>query len=80
MRDQVKELDSQSTFRKVFSASDRAESLQDLQDTIKAALEEMQVSGLGSPPGRSPDVYRRESCQLLVGLNTMDLITDLCKF
>ncbi|KAG8921159.1 hypothetical protein FRC00_009057, partial [Tulasnella sp. 408] len=43
VRDKVKELDSQSTFMKVFSASDRAESLQDLQDTIKAALEEMQT-------------------------------------
>ncbi|KAG8967235.1 hypothetical protein FRB90_010899, partial [Tulasnella sp. 427] len=44
VRDKVAEFTSQSTFRKAFSATDTAESLAGLQDTIKTALEEMQTT------------------------------------
>ncbi|KAG8967206.1 hypothetical protein FRB90_010901, partial [Tulasnella sp. 427] len=44
VRDKVAEFTSQSKFRKAFSATDTAESLAGLQDTIKTALEEMQTT------------------------------------
>lgn len=79
MRAKVEALQSQSSFKKAFSATDRAESLAGLQDTIKAALEEMQVSALGTIAVRSSDLCHRERHQLLVGLNTVDLLTELCQ-
>lgn len=44
MRNKIDELNSQGTLRKLFTSSGQAEALKGYQETIRVALEELQVS------------------------------------
>ncbi|KAG9024220.1 hypothetical protein FS837_005444 [Tulasnella sp. UAMH 9824] len=74
IQQRVTDLNSSSALKKAFSSADRSETLKGYQDTIRTALEQIQVRNPSSIVTALAHLF---AAQLLATLNTTTLITEL---